>query len=256
MAIVPTIASTDAPTSAISVVYTKEGVFDKVLTLDKNPDIVLIDSKIIAEAPERFLVSGMGDALATYFEAESCRQKHANNFAGYQGLLTAYAIAKLCYETLLEYGELSKMACKNNIVTPALDHIIEANTLLSGIGFESCGIAAAHSIHNGLTALPQTRKYYHGEKVAFGLLASLFLTDKPKQVIDDLYDFCRKVGLPVCLKDIGLENASDADLMKVAEKSCAKCELIINEPTRVTPESVFNSIKIADEYGKIIQQRG
>jgi len=252
IAIVPTIASTDAPCSAISVIYSQTGVFQRAITLDRNPDIVLIDSRIIAEAPPRFLVAGMGDALATYFEAESCRQKYANNFAGYKGLITAYSIAELCYKTLLEFGVAAKISCANNAITPALEHIIEANTLLSGIGFESCGIAAAHSIHNGLTALAGTRKFYHGEKVAFGLLASLFLTDKPKSVINEVYGFCRSVGLPTTLNDIGLENASDDDIMRVSEKSCALGEFIINEPMPVTPEYVFNSIKTADAFGKNI----
>jgi glycerol dehydrogenase-like iron-containing ADH family enzyme len=30
--------------------------------------------------------------------------------------------------------------------------VIEANTLLSGLGFENGGLAAAHAIHNGFTA--------------------------------------------------------------------------------------------------------
>jgi glycerol dehydrogenase len=53
---------------------------------------------------------------------------------------------------------------------------VEANILLSGIGFESGGLGAAHSVHNGLTALAPTHAFYHGEKVAFGVLAGLQLT--------------------------------------------------------------------------------
>ncbi|MBP7654336.1 glycerol dehydrogenase [Candidatus Dependentiae bacterium] len=248
--IVPTIASTDAPCSAISVVYTEKGVFKRVITLDRNPDVVLVDSRIISEAPVRFLVSGMGDALATYFEAESCRQKVACNFTGYNSLITAYSIAELCYETLLEYGISAKISCINKVVNPALEHIIEANTLLSGIGFESCGIAAAHSIHNGLTAIPETHSFFHGEKVAFGLVTSLFLTDKSSQIINEVYNFCENIGLPTTLEEIGLKNVSDKDLMKVSEKSCAEGELIINEPININPEDIFNSIKLADAFGK------
>ena len=43
--------------------------------------------------------------------------------------------------------------------------VIEANTLLSGIGFESGGLAGAHAIHNGLTVLEECHHMYHGEKV-------------------------------------------------------------------------------------------
>jgi glycerol dehydrogenase len=247
--IAPTIASTDAPTSAISVIYSEQGVFQKVMLLKNNPNVVLVDTAVVAGAPVRFLVSGMGDALATFFEAESCRRKQAKNFTGFNGLLTGYAIAELCYKTLLKYGKSAKVSAEQNTVSLALEYIVEANTLLSGIGFESCGIAAAHSIHNGFTVLPQTREYYHGEKVAFGTLASLFLNEKNKTVIDEVYGFCEEIGLPVTLAELGLKNVSDEDIMEIAKKTCAPGELITNEPVTVNPEVVFSAIKRADAYG-------
>jgi glycerol dehydrogenase len=247
--IVPTIASTDAPCSALSVIYTPEGKFKRYLVLPKNPDLVLVDTKVIAQSPVRFLVAGMGDALATWFEAESCKKRYAGNMTGDIGSMTAYALARLCYETLLEYGVLAKSACEAQVVTPALEHIVEANILLSGLGFESGGLASAHAIHNGLTVLEQTHRYYHGEKVAIGTLASLFLTDKPKDIIGEVYSFCELVGLPTTLAEIGLSSASDEDLMKVAETACAEGETIHNEPIPVTPEMVFYALKAANFEG-------
>ena len=69
--IIPTIASNDAPCAGLSVVYNEEGVVVKVLNMVRNPDVVLVDTGVIAQAPRKFLVSGMGDALATYFEARA-----------------------------------------------------------------------------------------------------------------------------------------------------------------------------------------
>jgi glycerol dehydrogenase len=250
MAVVPTIASTDAPCSALSVIYTPEGEFKRYLVLPRNPDLVLVDTEIVAQAPVRFLVSGMGDALATWFEAESCRRKYAANMTGDVGSMTAYALAKLCYDTLLEYGALAKRACEAHVVTPALEHIVEANTLLSGLGFESGGLAAAHAIHNGLTTLNETHGHYHGEKVAFGTLASLFLGDRPADLIDEVYGFCEEVGLPTTLAEIGLDDVSDADLREVAAAACAEGETIHNEPAPVTPETVFAALKAADAEGR------
>ena len=248
--IAPTIASTDAPTSALAVIYDEQGVYQREIVLKNNPNVVLVDTAVIAEAPVRFLVSGMGDALSTFFEAESCRQKGAKNFAGFNGLLTGYAIAELCYKTLLKYGKLAKESVEMRKYSLALEYIVEANTLLSGVGFESCGIAAAHSIHNGFTALPQTRAYYHGEKVAFGTLASLFLNNRNQAVRDEVYTFCEEIGLPVTLAELGLEKVSDGDLMKVAEKSCVPEEFMTHEPVPVGPEDVFSAIKLADAYGR------
>lgn len=250
VAVVPTLASSDAPCSALSVIYTAEGAFKRYLVLPRNPDLVLVDSQVIAQAPVRFLVSGMGDALATWFEAEDCRLSGAANLTGRQGPRTAHALARFCYDTLLEYGLLALQACRQQVVTPALEHIIEANTLLSGLGFESGGLAAAHAIHNGFTALEKTHGYWHGEKVTFGVLSMLMLRDSEPKLIDEVYGFCQTVGLPVTLADIGLADASDADLLRAARLACAAGESIHNEPFAVDAQSVLAAMRTADAEGR------
>lgn len=247
--IAPTIASTDAPTSALSVIYTEEGVFKRYLVLPHNPQVVLVDTRIIAEAPVRFLIAGIGDALSTWFEADACERSYAGNMTGDVGSMTARHLARFCYETILEYGTAAIASCEAQAVTPALDHIVEANTLLSGLGFESGGLGACHAIHNGLTALEKTHNAWHGEKVAIGVLASLFLTDKPAALIDEVYTFCRSVGLPTTLAEIGLESFSDEELMVVACQACAEGETIYNEPLPVTPQMVAAALKAANAEG-------
>ncbi len=249
VAIVPTIASSDAPTSAVAVIYTSDGVFLRCLFLPRNPDLVLVDTHVIAEAPVRFLVAGMGDALATWFEADSCRLAYAPNQCGGVGTLAGYALARLCYDTILEYGVAARMACREQVVTPALAHVVEANILLSGLGFESGGLAAAHSIHNGLTQLDATHPYLHGEKVAIGVLAGLFLSDQPGRVVREVYDFCESVGLPTTLADIGLAEAGEDDLRRVAEAACAEEETIHHEPCPVSVDAVIAALKTADRFG-------
>jgi glycerol dehydrogenase len=250
VAIVPTLASTDAPCSALAVIYTPEGEMKRYLTLRHNPNLVLLDTQIVVNAPVRFLVSGMGDALATWFEAESCRQNYAPNMTGRVGSRTGYRLARLCYETLLEYGLFAKHACEAGAITPALEHIVEANTLLSGLGFESGGLAASHAIHNGLTVLPATHDYWHGEKVAIGTLTSLFLTDKTSTLVDEVYSFCEAVGLPTTLAEIGLNESSTEDLMRVAERACSEGETIHNEPVPVTPADVVAALKVMSAEGQ------
>jgi glycerol dehydrogenase len=251
--IVPTVASSDAPCSAVSVIYTPEGVFDRPMGHRGNPDVVLVDTKIIVESPVRFLVAGMGDALSTWFEAESCKVKRADNmtFSDDVGSMTAYHLAELCYKTLIEYGLAAKKDCEARSVTPALEYIIEANTLLSGLGFESCGLASAHGIQIGFTALKETEKYLHGEIVAFGTQASLFLTDKKNDIIDEVYTFCESVGLPTTLAEIGLPNIPDSDLEKVAGVTMDKDNPIHNELVPVSQETIIAAIKAADYTGRL-----
>lgn len=251
VAIAPTIASTDAPCSALSVIYYPNGAFKRYLVLPKNPDMVVVDTQVVADAPVRFLVSGMGDALATWFEAESCMKKYAGNMTGKVGSMTAYALARLCYDTLMGYGVIGKASCESHVVTPALERVVEANTLLSGLGFESGGLGAAHAIHNGLTGLEATHHYFHGEKVAIGTVASLFLTDKPMSVIDEVYSFCESVDLPTTLAEIGLGDVSDDDLLKVGLGATAPGETIHNESIPVSAETVRAALRAADAYGRI-----
>ena len=148
VAIAPTIASTDAPCSALSVIYTDEGEFDRYLLLPNNPNMVIVDTKIVAGAPARLLAAGIGDALATWFEARACSRSGATTMAGGKCTQAALALAELCYNTLLEEGEKAMLAAEQHVVTPALERVIEANTYLSGVGFESGGLAAAHAVHN------------------------------------------------------------------------------------------------------------
>ncbi len=248
-AIVSTLAATDAPCSSVSVVYTPEGEFKRII-ISRNPLLVLVDSQIVADAPARFLVSGMGDALATWFEAEDCGANFAPTIAGTPPTKSALVLARLCYDTLIEYGLQAKQACEQHVVTQALDWIIEANTLLSGIGFESGGLSGAHSIHDGFTVLEPTHTMLHGEKVALGTLCQLMLTGRPTELIDEVYNFCESVGLPTTLADINLPNVSDEDLMKVAEFACRPEHDIHHQPRPVTAADVFAAIKAADAEGR------
>ncbi|MBN1924283.1 MAG: glycerol dehydrogenase [Prolixibacteraceae bacterium] len=247
--VAPTIASTDAPCSGVAIIYSEDGVFDSVYYTRLNPPVVLVDTSVIANAPARFLVAGMGDAMATWFEARSCYQSHSLNVCGGYSTLTGLNLAKLCFDTLLQYGPAAKLHCEQNRVTPELSHIVEANTLLSGIGFESSGLAAAHAIHNGLSALTETHSFYHGEKVAFGVVTGLHLTGASPEEMETVYSFFEKVGLPTCFSDIGIIDITHDKLQKVAAKACVPEETIHHEVKKVTPEKVLKAMVDADTLG-------
>ncbi len=247
--IVPTIASTDAPCSALSVIYTEEGIFEQYLMLPSNPNLVIMDTDLIANSPARLLVAGMGDALATYYEAKACYDANAISIAGGNATKTAITLAKLCLDTLFSDGYKAKIAAENKVVTPALENIIEANTYLSGLGFESGGLAAAHAIHNGFTILDECHKMYHGEKVAFGTLVQLVLENRDMEEILKVIDFCKLVGLPTTLSQLGAGETSKERLMEVAKASTVETETIHNMPFKVTAEAVYAAILVADKLG-------
>jgi glycerol dehydrogenase len=246
----PTVASSDAPCSALSVIYTDNGVFREYRFYRKNPDLVLVDTQVIAQGSPRLLVAGMGDALATWFEAKTCVAGHVRNMRGGASTRSALALAELCYRTLLEDGADALRAVRGRVVTPALERLVEANTLLSGLGFESSGLAAAHAVHNGLTAAPDTHAFFHGEKVAYGLLVQLVLEGQPRSVVEPVLAFASEVGLPVTLAEIGLEEIPADLLRQVADRATAEGETIHNEPFEVRPDMVADAILAADALGR------
>lgn len=248
--ICPTIAATDAPCSALSVIYTPEGVFEKYLFLSENPNIVLVDVSVIVKAPVRLLVSGMGDALATYFEAKSAIARGADNCVGGKGTAAALTLARLCYDTLIAQGLKAKLALEAGACSPAVEKIIEANTYLSGVGFESGGLAGAHAVHNGLTVIPECHHLYHGEKVAFGTLVQLVLEDYDMEELLEVLSFCSAVGLPTTLADLGITEPDPAKLLEAAELACAPGDTMGNLTVDVTPVRVRDAILAADALGR------
>lgn len=249
--IVPTIVSTDAPTSALSATYTASGEHAGSIYYKRNPNLILIDSEVIVNAPARFFVSGMGDALSTYFEAKAHVDNDVENRVGegYGTPLAAMALSELCFTTLMKEGREALADVKANRVTKAVEDIIEVNTLLSGIGVESAGCAAAHSLNSGFSALPQCQPYSHGEIVAFGTLCELVIEKWSKKVIDQVLDFNLDVGLPVTLADIGIDAKDKDSLIKVADKA-RTTKHIAAVPAATSSQVLVDAILQADQLGR------
>ncbi|MCO6541534.1 MAG: glycerol dehydrogenase [Lactobacillus sp.] len=252
----PTIASTDAPCSRLSVIYTDDGQFDHYRFYNENPQIVLLDTKVIAGAPVELLISGIADALATNVEATDVRQAQTDNMVAGKQTLAAKAIGQACEDTLFQYAQLAIAANKAHVTTEALNRVIEANTLLSGLGFESGGLAAAHAIHDGFTALKgDIHKLSHGQKVAYGTLVELILNGSDYQRFEKFLKFDLELGLPTTLAEMNLDQVSDEDLMKVAQQACSKDDTMNRMPGTITPNDVFAAIKAVDEYSRDYQAK-
>ncbi len=248
--IAPSSASTDAPVSEIAVVYKPDGEYIGSRKMKKNADLVLVDTEIIVKAPRRLFVAGMGDALATWLEAQACEGSDSPNYigSGMRRCKAGMAIAKASWDILFEDGEKALMALDSGVVTEAFENVVEANTLLSGLGFLNTGLATAHGIHSGLTVLPETHKYLHGEKVAFGIVCQMVLENTPAETVDKVMRFMVAIGLPVTLADLGVAAERDK-VLAIAEKT-ANGPLIHQEPFAVTTERVYGAIIAADALGR------
>ncbi|HUT93461.1 MAG TPA: glycerol dehydrogenase [Thermoguttaceae bacterium] len=247
----PTIASNDSPTSAASVWYDADHQFIGFDCWPFNPDIVLVDTQVIANGPVRAFVAGMGDALSTWIEAVAAYKSRARNIAGGLPTMAAMAIAELSYRTLLEHGLDAKRAVEQNVVTPAVEKVVEANVLLSGLGFESGGLATAHMIANLLSNVPECKDLMHGEKVGFGIITQLCLDDDVD--VDEVYavvDFAIEIGLPVTLADVHLEGVSRDRLREIGDVCAGEGSLCHNHPFEITSQAVVDAMIAADALGR------
>lgn len=270
----PTICSTDAPTSALSVIYfdsgPDHGAVEAYQIHRRSPDLVLVDTQVIAESPPRLLASGIGDAMSTWYEARAASAAGRPNMRGGRATLAAVALARLCRDTVFADGEAALAACRTRRTSDALERIVEAATLLSGLGFESAGLAAAHAVHNGLTALSETHGMWHGEKVAFGTLVHLLLeadaADGEKAREESLAEarrvaaFFVRVGLPVTLSQLGVHDDGAgppaAKVRRIAERAAEAGETIHNMPFPVDADRVASAIVAADALGRTVHAAG
>ncbi len=250
---VPTVASTDAPCSALSVVYTPEGAFESYRFYDRNPSLVLVDTQLAANAPAKFLVAGVGDALATWIESRAVEQANATTMAGGQATRAGRALAKLSWDILWESAIPAVRAVEQNLVTPDVEAVVEANTLLSGLGFESGGLAAAHAIHDGLTAVPHTHGLAHGQKVNIGSIAQLVLEGRPASEVTAFIEFTTRVGLPTTLTEAGLGEADEEVLRSVAEAATDPAETIHNLPFEVRLPELVDALRSVEVLGRAVR---
>ena len=252
--IVPTVASNDAPTSACSVWYDEQGVCVGFDLWPCNPDYILVDTGIIANAPLRYFVAGIGDAMSTWFEAEASYASRAVTCSGGAPTMTVMAMARLCFDIIMEYGFSAIESVKAHAVTPALEKVVEADTLLSGIGWESGGLATAHAIANSLPSLHETHACLHGEKVSFGLMTQLCLDDSLSSCLtDETASFLAKAGLPVTFEDLGIENVSKGRLRDYADSVAGEGSFVHNHNFKVTGRDVYDAMLAADALGKRVK---
>lgn len=246
---VPTALSSDAPTSSHSIINNDGALFDRIVHY-KNPDYVVVDTEITIEAPAFMLTSGIGDALATYIEAEaSLANNNVCNAGGgtYAPTRLGMAVAKLSYEILMEKGRAAMEATKNKTWTADYEDVAEAAILLSGLGFECTGVSVAHGLQAGFFAMPDAKPFMHGTGVGYGALVQLVLQKDPR--LPEVFAFCKDVGLPVCTADLGLtpENREKNITALIDEVYDSRWN-IHNVPFPVTKQMLADAIYELDAY--------
>jgi glycerol dehydrogenase len=249
VAIIPTIAASDAPVSHIALIYKEDHSKDRVEYMRYSPWCILVDSEIILGSPRRLFVSGIGDAAATKFEADACIASGATNFLKGKQPKTAQAVNELCWKIVREQSQAALSAMEAGKLTQDFEDVLEATTLLSGLGFENGGLAAGHAMSSGLTMVKSALKSTHGELVAFGLLVQFVLEQRAVAFMNDIITFFKAVGLPTTLAQLGVGASDRGDVRAMVNKICTPPNIVFNMPCTITPTILEEAIYRADALG-------
>lgn len=239
----PTVASNDAPTSKIFVLYDEQHRLLSVEHMAHNPAAVIVDTELIAAAPLKLLLAGIGDALSKKFEVERCAAASGLNIFGGLGTQAAIALADLSYRSVREHAHPAIEAVKRCAPDAHLESLVEATVLLSGLCFENGGLSVSHAMTRGLSAVDGTASALHGFQVAYGLLVQLVLEERDQTFMADLIGFYEGTGLPRCLSDLGLgRSATDEEIWKIASLTMTAPH-VRNFPTALNAERIASAIR-------------
>jgi glycerol dehydrogenase-like iron-containing ADH family enzyme len=240
---IPTTAATCAAWTALSNVYSTAGAFLYDVSLAVCPNLLILDYGIIATAPQRTVVAGIGDSIAKWYEASVSSGSSDRTL-----IISAVQQARVLRDLLFQ----KSAAALAEVGSPVWRDVVDANILLAGVigglGGAQCRTVAAHAVHNGLTHLSACHEMLHGEKVAFGILVQLRLEEMvagnqlAASSRQQLLEFYRQIGLPCSLNDLGLAEATVADLQHACKIACQPQSDIHRLPFTVTSEQLLMAL--------------
>ncbi len=156
---VPTIAATCAAWTPLSVWYNDAGQALHFEIFDDANFMVLVEPEIILNAPQEYLLAGIGDTLAKWYEAVVLApQPETLPLTVRLGINNAQAIC----DVLLNSSEQALSDQQKQQLTQSfcdvVDAIIAGGGMVGGLGDRFTRVAAAHAVHNGLTSAAANRE--------------------------------------------------------------------------------------------------
>ena len=236
---VPTSGATCAAWTALSNVYSEAGAFQYDVTLNRCPDLLILDYGLIRTAPQRALIAGIGDAIAKWYEASVSSGDSSATM-----LISAVQQARILRDILFQKSAIALQDTESNAWREVVDATVLLAGVIGGIGGADCRTVAAHAVHNGLTHLTEAHDVLHGEKVAYGILVQLRLEEMVQgnqlaaSARQQLLKFYAQIGLPMSLEDLGLGEITLSQLRQVTVIATQPQSDIHRLPFKVLPEQL------------------
>lgn len=225
--VVPTLAATCSAYTPVSVNYDEQHRYASSPLHSRATALTIVDPALIATGPRRFLIGGIGDTLAKWYESVPifARLERTRGLGNFERLaqLSARLIRDILIENadkgLQQFDALHHAAAGDantadtdtaaSVASAAaapqlkalIDAIIGVSGTVGGFGGASARASGAHAVHDALTLLPESQLSTHGEKVAYGILVQLAAQGDTDE-INRLLPFYRRIGLPCTLADL------------------------------------------------------
>ncbi|WP_102692214.1 iron-containing alcohol dehydrogenase family protein [Rummeliibacillus pycnus] len=247
--LIPTLASNCAPWTPLSVLYDDFGAFIRFDIYPVSTSLLLIEPEILVNAPIDLFIAGIGDTLAKWYEADVQLRTITNKTVP---MMISYYAAQQCKEILLKSSKEAVLAVQNGKLNDDFIKVVETIIvyagMVGGFGDHFGRTTGAHSIHNGLTVLEETHQALHGSKVAYGILIQLVLENRWDE-IKQLLPFYQQLGLPLSLKELGIDAITNEMIHQVAKKATIPEETIHLMPIgSITSARVSSAIKELEQF--------
>lgn len=237
---IPTIASNCAAITTKSMIYS-EGNHELVgrQRHNKPVQLVLVDPLLLRNTPTSYLLSGIGDTLAKYYEIR--RRLYVPEAQG-AILDIARTTIEISKERTLEINDLNQI--DDQTFANLLDTIFLVAASVDGFAVTRGRSVAAHSFHNGYLKVIDHPAKTHGEIVAFGILVQLAIENEQAELAK-LKKFYQTLGLPTQLADLQL-SAQTETIHIIARSITAsdndRIQTIYHNLTEQTVYAAINSL--------------
>ncbi|QTF08026.1 oxidoreductase [Brenneria izadpanahii] len=243
---IPTIAATCAAWTPLSVWYTDEGqALGFEIFTDAN-HLVLVEPRIILAAPAEYLLAGVGDTLAKWYEAVVLSPRPETlPLTVRLGLQTALDIRDVLLQKSASALDAAASGALTQDFLDVVDAIIAGGGMVGGLGERYTRVAAAHAVHNGLTVLPQTERFLHGTKVAYGILVQSAL-QKDLDTLRQLKAAFKVLGLPTSLAELDVDINDRASIQAVIERALQPSESIHYLPLTLNESVLLDALNTVE----------
>lgn len=202
---IPTIAATCAAWAAVTIQYDDEGAYVKSRWNQHSAKLVIADPEVIFTAPRRYLFSGVVDTFAKLYEIRPSLEKYPESIP----LALAAEGSKLAFDRLTQQTFRALEEAEQGLYGKAARDVIDAIIYLAGFAgsYQEEGLSHysfAHPFYHVSTRLANTRHKLHGEKVAYGIIAQLFLEEKPEEEIIETIKLFEQYNAAFTLEDLGI----------------------------------------------------